>query len=127
VKPSTVIYSVVRRWDCVDCYRSDGENGIRVAISPASSLQVANHSPTGFEFGYPGSGPAQLALAILLDFLDGEAHRAAWHHQAFKFRFVARWSGDRAEITGAAIVDFLHEAEAEDVAFESAEEVDHAR
>jgi len=24
-----------------------------------------NHSPTGFEWGYGGSGPAQLALAIL--------------------------------------------------------------
>lgn len=28
-------------------------------------LDLANHSPTGFEWGYGGSGPAQLALAIL--------------------------------------------------------------
>ena len=26
-----------------------------------------NHSPTGFEWGYGGSGPAQLALALLAD------------------------------------------------------------
>jgi hypothetical protein len=28
-------------------------------------LDLFNHSPTGFEWGYGGSGPAQLALAIL--------------------------------------------------------------
>lgn len=28
---------------------------------------IYNHSPTGFEWGYSGSGPAQLALAILAD------------------------------------------------------------
>jgi len=27
-----------------------------------------NHSPSGFEWGYGGSGPAQLALAIYQDF-----------------------------------------------------------
>ena len=30
-------------------------------------LDLWNHSPTGFEWGYCGSGPAQLALAILAD------------------------------------------------------------
>lgn len=30
---------------------------------------VYNHSPTGFEWGYGGSGPAQTALAILCDYL----------------------------------------------------------
>lgn len=33
------------------------------------SQKLWNHSPTGFEWGYGGSGPAQLALAILLDAL----------------------------------------------------------
>ena len=32
-------------------------------------LDLWNHSPTGFEWGYGGSGPAQLALAILADHL----------------------------------------------------------
>ena len=44
--------------------------------------EVANHSPTGFEVGYMGSGPAQLALAILLTVLDEEEARRL--HQAFK-------------------------------------------
>src|SRR5262245_4369364 len=30
-------------------------------------LELANHSPTGFEWGYGGSGPAQLALAMVAD------------------------------------------------------------
>lgn len=32
-------------------------------------LDLMNHSPSGFEYGYGGSGPAQLALAILADHL----------------------------------------------------------
>lgn len=31
---------------------------------------VVVHSPTGFEWGYAGSGPADLALSILADMLD---------------------------------------------------------
>jgi hypothetical protein len=34
-----------------------------------------NHSPTGFEWGYSGSGPAQLALALAADVL-GDDERA---------------------------------------------------
>src|SRR5947209_8602479 len=32
-------------------------------------LDLFNHSPTGFSWGYGGSGPAQLALALLADAL----------------------------------------------------------
>ena len=48
-----------------------------------------NHSPDGFEWGYPGNGPAQLALAILADHLrDDEA--AINLHQRFKWSVVAK-------------------------------------
>jgi len=40
-------------------------------------LEIRNHSPTGFEWGYFGSGPAQLALALLVDALDGWSPAAA--------------------------------------------------
>ena len=33
---------------------------------------IRNHSPDGFEWGYGGSGPAQLALAILADAVGPE-------------------------------------------------------
>jgi hypothetical protein len=32
--------------------------------------EVRNHSPTGIEWGYGGSGPAQLALALLCDYFS---------------------------------------------------------
>jgi hypothetical protein len=51
-------------------------------------LDLSNHSPTGFEWGYGGSGPAQLALAILADAL-GDARAALALHQGFKFKVIA--------------------------------------
>ena len=51
-------------------------------------LDVANHSPDGFEWGYAGSGPAQLALAICCDIV-GEA-RARLVYQFFKEAVIAR-------------------------------------
>ena len=50
-------------------------------------LDLMNHSPTGFEWGYHGSGPAQLALAILADALDDD-ERAVRLHQQFKFTMI---------------------------------------
>ena len=35
-------------------------------------FDVRDHSPTGFEWGYGGSGPAQLALSILQEATDEE-------------------------------------------------------
>lgn len=43
------------------------EDGKRRPLS--LRLDLRNHSPEGFEWGYGGSGPAQLALAILADCL----------------------------------------------------------
>ena len=50
---------------------------------------LMNHSPDGFQWGYAGSGPAQLALAILADAL-GDDMRAVRLHQRFKSDFLAR-------------------------------------
>ena len=51
-------------------------------------LDLADYSPTGFEWGYGGSGPAQLALALLADALGNEAE-ALELQQAFKWEVVA--------------------------------------
>jgi len=51
-------------------------------------LDLWNHSPTGFEWGYGGSGPAQLALAILADHL-GDNDEALNLYQEFKRNVVA--------------------------------------
>ena len=62
-----------------------------------------NHSPSGFEWGYGGSGPAQLALAILADHCSNDAE-ALDCYQQFKTTVIAKlpqgaWSLTRAEIT----------------------------
>jgi len=51
------------------------------------SIAVKNHSPDGFAWGYGGSGPAQLALAICLDQLPTDKALACY--QAFKWKYIA--------------------------------------
>jgi hypothetical protein len=64
------------------------------ALDLEASLKVVNHSPTGFCWGYGGSGPAQLALAILLDHFNGDRGRALALYQDFKFKVIARLPQD---------------------------------
>lgn len=84
---------------------------------------IVNHSPTGFEYGYGGSGPAQLAIGILADYFERVARRtfpewtadlraevvrrlAIRWHQRFKFHAIA--TADRSVMTwslSAADVD----------------------
>ena len=60
-----------------------------------------NHSPSGFEWGYCGSGPAQLALAILADHC-GDDEQALNLYQRFKWAVVVElprhWTLTSAEI-----------------------------
>jgi hypothetical protein len=51
-------------------------------------LDLWNHSPTVFEWGYGGSGPAQLALALLADHLAND-DVAITLYQDFKRAVVA--------------------------------------
>ena len=53
-------------------------------LSPKRSLKVRNHSPDGFNWGYGGSGPAQLALAICLELFNSSEN-----YQDFKFNIIA--------------------------------------
>ena len=57
-------------------------------LSLEKSLQVVNHSPTGFNAGYGGSGPAQLALAIMLEVFDIET--ALDIYQEFKWKYLVK-------------------------------------
>lgn len=71
-------------------------------------LDLWNHSPTGFEWGYEGSGPAQLALAILADHLrDDDA--AVKLHQPFKRRVVANLDEDHWELASEHVQAALQE------------------
>ena len=41
-----------------------------VELTPGRSQAIYNHSPNGFAWGYSGSGPSQLALALCLLYLS---------------------------------------------------------
>ena len=64
------------------------------------------HSATGFEWGYGGSGPADLALNILLA-ATGDRDFAASNHQAFKWRFVAALPREGGVIRGTDVLDWI--------------------
>jgi hypothetical protein len=63
---------------------------------------VYNHSPDGFSWGYQGSGPAQLALAILCDAI-GRSEAVRWH-QDFKRAHIATLAADQDWTLPASIV-----------------------
>lgn len=71
------------------------------------SQELFNHSPDGFNWGYTGSGPAQLALAILLDYTS-EPTLSVRFHQRFKAAVIAPLDpAEDWEIDGQTIEDFL--------------------
>jgi len=87
------------------------DSGRRSLLPPCNNIR--NHSPTGFEWGYGGSGPAQLALALCVHALDGDARRAQSIYQDLKFRIVGRLESDRWALSKETIVQTIHDLEAE--------------
>lgn len=74
------------------------------ALDPRFDLRF--HSPDGFEWGYSGSGPAQLALALLADHLSDDAE-ALRLYQEFKSKTVAGFPRESWTLTGAQIHEVL--------------------
>jgi hypothetical protein len=66
------------------------------------------HSPTGFNFGYGGSGPADFALNVLLMFADKETANNLY--QNFKFEFVSFAPEDKLVIKKQDILNFINNA-----------------
>ena len=62
------------------------------------------HSPSGFNWGYAGSGPADLARSILWDHLGKEPPHVLY--MAFKEQFVAGWK-DEWEINSREIQSWI--------------------
>jgi hypothetical protein len=77
-------------------------------------VNLVNHSPNGFEWGYAGSGPAQLALALLADAL-GDDERAVRLHQKFKFLRTMRIRQDHWLMTDGEIRKLAEQIEQEKV------------
>lgn len=69
-----------------------GDDGATRPLPPRNDLR--NHSPDGFSWGYGGSGPAQLALAILV-YEYGELSPHPEHYQQFKADVIATMEDKR--------------------------------
>jgi hypothetical protein len=92
--------AVIRgKWDTGQVWIDDRE------LSPERSQAVMNHSPTGFSWSYGGSGPAQLALALLLEITTKEM--ALLWYQNVKRNIIARLPQDDFVIDSQEIVDFI--------------------
>lgn len=77
-------------------------------LDPSRSQKLNNHSPDGFNWGYGGSGVAQLALAILLELMDDQ--RAMQNYQQFKWDMLATLEqGKDFEIPMAAVRKWIEE------------------
>lgn len=102
-----IIYKgqIVGNGDWIVTVRSiDAAGDLETARPLDLRLGLACHSPTGFAWGYVGSGPAQLALALLADALDDD-DRAVKLYQRYHSRHVGHWPQDKGwQKTKAEIV-----------------------
>lgn len=68
-------------------------------LDPKKSQRIMNHSPDGFSWGYNGSGPAQLALALTLEaahIMNVPFGQVKKYYQEIKSKFVSKWPIDEA-------------------------------
>jgi uncharacterized protein (DUF2249 family) len=81
----------------------DGERiTVRVDGQPLDArLDLRDFRASGFEWGYEGSGPSQLALAILADHAD--ASTALGNYRNFVQIFIAEIEGDNWRLTSEDI------------------------
>jgi len=87
---------------------ADGSTVVVVEQKGEKPLKhVVRHSPAGFEWGYGGSGPADLALSILTDALGAELADSCY--QDFKWSFISCLPREGGEITGSQILTWLWE------------------
>ena len=97
------------------------EQGVAVTVDgqPLNPrLDLWNHSPTGFEWGYGGSGPAQLALAILADHC-GDDEQALNFYQRFKWAVIAELPHREWILTSEDIERVLHSQQEREPLLES--------
>jgi hypothetical protein len=72
------------------------------------SQKIRNHSPDGFNWGYGGSGPAQLALALLLHFSKNREF-AQEHYQDFKWEVISRLPQADFEMEESTVTNWIAE------------------
>ena len=109
---------------------ANGDPGVHARVDGEPLTHVAIHSPDGFECSYDGSGPADLALAILVDHfkaptgrveylkrvpMDLPARKAWALHQIFKRRFVVKAPQEGFHLSTEEIDTWLQSGEPQHV------------
>lgn len=74
--------------------------------------EIVYHSPTGFEWGYGGSGPADLALNVLVLFVDKDSAKAL--HQQYKWDVISKIPYEGGVILAKDVVAWI-EAHIEEI------------
>ena len=77
-----------------------------IVLDPAPSQRLRNHSPDGYNWSYNGSGPAQLALALVLELSKDKFIAIKWY-QEFKEKFIATLPKGDFECDGIAFLDWI--------------------
>ncbi len=95
-----------------DVICSIGPDGEPVTNVPQ---RIVRHSPTGFAWGYGGSGPAELALNILSMYIGQEEAQRGGLYQRFKERFIVPMPEAGGVIKRTDILEWLSEQGAEAV------------
>ena len=67
---------------------------------------ILRHSPDGFEWGYGGSGPTDLALALVADVL-GDRNPTPHLYQRVRNQLVAQIPREGGEITEGQVLGVL--------------------
>ena len=91
---------------CLVYYTECGKN-----IQLPLCIGEVNHSPDGFEWGYGGSGPSQLAYAILHQYSG--TMTASVYYQDFKRDFIQNIHSDEWTIKLEAIDEWIARREVE--------------
>ena len=85
--------------------------GVEVRVSEGFDnyklKHIKRHSPTGLEYGYAGSGPADLALSILTDLFNPEV--ADRYYQSFKHEVISNLNGESFTLSGSGIIKWMED------------------
>jgi hypothetical protein len=82
----------------------------RILDTGVENPDLPSHSRDGFQVGYTGSGPAQLAAALLYDVYDKQTMNR--YYQDFKSEVISGIEGD-FELSEAEIREFVQRKQQE--------------